>query len=147
MDITGYDYQRMKLSNLLQFCIKKWMNSLPKHTECIDDIMSCMYLTNLNAERIYITQPTWTYLAHMLKTNTSLQWLNFSHNNIADHEVVNMISDALTVNTCLQTLLLKFGNLVKSHADCIIKSLLSNKTLHHLDLSNNFIKEVNIKVA
>ena len=144
VDITGYDYKRMEF---LQFCIKKLMNSLPKHTECINDIMSCKYLTNLNAEHICITQRTWIYLANMLKKNTSLLWLNFSHNNITDNEVVNIISDALTVNTCLQTLLLKFCNLVKSHADCIIKSLLSNKTLHHLDIGNNFIKELDLKIV
>jgi len=147
VDISGYDYKRMELLNLIQLPMKKHITSLPKHAECIDDIMSCRYLTNLNAERVNFSLVTWTDFANMLKSNTSLLKVNVSHSNITDHKIVNIISESLTANRCLRTLLLRFCNLVKSHADCIIKSLLSNKTLYYLDLSNNLIKELNINIV
>jgi len=148
VDISGYDYKRAELLNFVQLHdINKQVTLLPKCAECIYDIMSCRYLTNLNAEYVNLSLTMWRGFANMLKSNTSLLQLNVSHSNTIDYEVVNIIAESLTVNKCLQTLQMKFCNLDNSHADCIIMALLSNKTLHHLDLSNNLIKELNINVV
>ena len=137
IDISGYD--------------DVWLNSfhalLPKHSEIISSIISCNSLTTFSAERINISPVSWIDLANMLKSNQSLLKLNVSHNDISDYKIVHVISEALTFNTSLKTLVLKCCRLVGSHAECIIKSLLCNKTLQHLDLSYNLIKELNINIV
>ena len=105
---------------------------------------------NVNAYTINITRADIEYLSiiiNTMKTNTSLVSLNLSDNTtIADDDIVAEISAALTVNNHLQTLKLYHCGLTSSHANKVIESLLSNSCLLQLDLSNNLIELLNIKV-
>ena len=104
----------------------------------------------VNANTINVTCAEKEYLLiiiNALKTNTSLVSLNLSNNTtIANEDIVTEISASLTANNHLQTLKLSHCGLTSSHADKLIESLLSNSYLLQLDLSNNLIEQLNIKV-
>ena len=109
-------------------------------------IFSSKYLKRINAANINITDKEWIAVADAMKTNTSIVMLDLSHNTIANDDIITAISTSLTVNDHLQTLLLSNCKLTSHHADKLIKSLSSNICLLQIDLSNNLIEQLNIKI-
>ena len=109
-------------------------------------IFNSKYLKRINATSINITDKEWVAVADAMKINTSIVMLDLSHNTIANDDIITGISISLTVNDHLQTLLLSNCELTSHHADKLIKSLSSNICLLQIDLSNNLIEQLNIKI-
>ena len=109
-------------------------------------IFNCKYLKRINAANINVTSTEWLAVADAIKTNTSLTILDLSYNTIANDDIITGIATSLTINYHLETLSLSYCELTSSYADKLIKSLSSNICLLQIDLSNNLIEQLNIKM-
>ena len=122
-------------------------NTIHDKKEDIYAIFNCKYLKCINAVNINISSEEWLTIAGAMKTNTSIITLDLSYNTcIANEDIVTGIATSLIINNHLQTLLLSYCKLTSRYADELIKSLTSNMCLLQIDLSNNSIEELNIKI-
>jgi Ran GTPase-activating protein (RanGAP) involved in mRNA processing and transport len=78
----------------------------------------------------------------MLLTNTSLQSLCLTSNNINDQGVA-LLSQALTHNKALplETLELSFNEITDQGLECLMNAIWGSQTLKHLKLDNNRLKD------
>ena len=93
--------------------------------------------------RLIITYCYFTYdgavgIAEMLKINHTLKYLHIAGNPIGD-DGISAIADSLYFNTTLIQLVARTCKFCVKGAESVAKVLQVNKTLTHLDISNNDI--------
>ena len=111
---------------------------------CIFEGLQCnTTLVNLSLQRNNIDPDTARFLTKMLRVNNSLTYLNLTRNNLAESGA-RSIFKGLYQNTTLMKLLLEKNTITATNPDTarsLTKMLQVNKSLTHLDLSDNYLAD------
>ncbi|KAL0487204.1 hypothetical protein AKO1_012178 [Acrasis kona] len=101
-------------------------------------------VTRLNLSGNGITAAGMTFITSMLSTNTTLMYIDLSHNSLVDESIKILCDGALKVNTNinLKTLNLQNNAIADKGVEYFVDSLMSNpklKSIESLNLSHNQI--------
>jgi Ran GTPase-activating protein (RanGAP) involved in mRNA processing and transport len=133
---TSLVHLDLSMNHLAHECHAKVLGSMLEHNTC---------LTHMSIHTILLEGVN--FIAQGLSKNACLRHLDLSR-NILMEEDLQALGQALRVNTTLETLLLqqvKVPDMPDDYLVHVLEPLAHNTTLKHLDISDNYLTDVEAK--